>query len=125
MKLGLRKYWKVWLSAFAFGILVLAYLGYRYRGHVSSAFGWISEETGGKTMAVLTIALTLCAVVYALFCLILPIIVYFGLRDLRRRTAHLEETMQTFVRLLGRDANDENARPGVETKLSEMEKRKV
>ena len=111
MKLGLRKYWKVWLSASLLGLLVLAYFGYRYRAHVSSAFGWISEETGGKAMGVLTIALTLCGLVYAFFCLIFPIIVYVGLRDLRRRMAEIEKTLQTFVSLSTREANDRRVGP--------------
>lgn len=100
MKAGLRKYWKVYVGLFLLGLLFLAYFGYRHPGHVSSAFGWISEETGGKTMAVLTIALTLCALVYGLFCFIFPILVYFGVRDLRRRTAEMEQTMQMCAKIL-------------------------
>jgi hypothetical protein len=96
MTLRLRKHWKIWLSASLVGLLIFVYLGYRYRGHVSSAFGWISEETGGDTMAVLVIVLALVGLVYAFFCLIFPIIVYFGLRDLRRRTAEIEKTVHTF-----------------------------
>jgi len=97
MRLGLRKHWKIWLSAFLCGLLIVVCLGYRYRGHVSAAFGWISDETGGITMAVLVILLTLVGLIYAVFCLILPILVYCGLRDLRRRTAEIEKTMQTFA----------------------------
>jgi hypothetical protein len=97
VKFGLIRSWKAWLSALGLICLALAYFGYRYRGHVFSAFGWISEETGGKTMAVLTIALTLCALIYALFCLLFPIIVCFGLRDLRRRTAEIEQTTQKIL----------------------------
>jgi hypothetical protein len=108
MKFGSRKYSKVWLAALflcLLGILVLVYLGYRYQGHVSSAFGWISEETGGKKMAVLAIALTLSGLIYGFFCLIAPIIVVLGLRDLRRRTAEMEKTVQTFATLLKSPAN--------------------
>jgi hypothetical protein len=97
MRLGLRKHWKIWLSAFLVGLLILVYLGYRYRGHVSSAFGWISEETGGNTMAVLVIALALAGLIYAVFCLILPMIVYFGFRDLRRQTAEIEKALHTLA----------------------------
>jgi hypothetical protein len=117
MKLGSRKYGK--LSALILGllgVLALAYLGYRYRGHVSSAFGSISGETGGTTMAVLTIVLTLGGLIYGLFCLISPIIVLCGLRDLRRRTAEIEKTMQTLARLSTRRANGGPIRPEAEEK---------
>ena len=121
MKFGARKYGKVWLSVFFLGfvgLLALAYLGYRYRGHVSSAFGWISEETGGKKMAVLTIALTLCGLIYGFFCLISPIIVVLELRDLRHRTTEIERIVQTFARVVSRQANDGPMTPEAEEKSS-------
>ena len=89
---GLRTCWKLSLGAFLFGVLLLAYLGYRYRGHVSSAFGFISEETGGTAMAVLTIILSICGLMYGAFCLVFPILAYFGLKDLRRRIAAIQTT---------------------------------
>jgi hypothetical protein len=100
MKAALRKYWKMWVAVCVLALLFLAYFAYRHRAHVSSAFGWISEETGGKTIAVLTIALTLCGLVYGLFCFIFPILVYSGLRDLRRRTAEIEQTIQMCAKTL-------------------------
>jgi hypothetical protein len=124
MRSGLRKHWKILLSAFLVGLLILAYFGYQYSGHVSSAFGWISDETGGNTMAVLVIGLALVGVVYASFCLIFPMIVYFGLRDLRRRSAHLEKTLETFTTLFVREANN-GVRPEAAVKSSEKEARKV
>jgi len=117
MKAGLRKYWKVYLGLCVLGLLFLAYFGYRHRGHVSSAFSWISEETGGKTMAVLTIALTLCALVYALFCFIFPILVYLGVRDLRRRTAEMEQTIQMCAKILTSEGSDGRGRPDAVQKI--------
>jgi hypothetical protein len=56
-------------------------------------------------MAVLTIALALCALAYGLFCFILPFIVYFSLKDLRQRTARLEDTLQKSTPLRVRTAD--------------------
>src|SRR5262245_37103930 len=105
-----RRYngWKALLIIFFIALVVLGYLAYRYRGHLFSAFGWITDETGGKTPAVLSIALALGMLVCFVFWMIFPILVYFGLKDLRRRTAELNETAQTCARLLSQvSANNE------------------
>lgn len=98
MNFGVRKYWKIWSSALLLVVLTVIYFGFHYRAHVSSAFGWISEETGGKTMAVLTIALSLLALVYGLFCLIFPIIVFVRLNDLRRRVNEVAQNVEMLDR---------------------------
>jgi hypothetical protein len=108
MKFSVHKYWKILLAALFVVFLVLLYLGFRYRGHVSSAFGWISEETGGTAIAVLTIALTLIGLVYGFFCLIFPIIVFFRLNDLRRQMSAVTQSVQA----LGRQRADEKPREG-------------
>lgn len=106
---GLRKYWKAFLSGCVLALLFLAYFVFRYRRHLSSAFGWISEETGGRKMAIATIALALCGLIYALFCLIFPIIVCLRLGDLRRRLIDIEQTIRPSTRAPG-GAGDETVK---------------
>ncbi len=98
MKFGLRRFWKNLVGVGALIVLALIYFGFRYRGHVSSAFGWISEETGGKMMAVLTIALASIGLAYGAFCLIFPIIVFSRLNDLRRRIAEVAQNVDAMSR---------------------------
>lgn len=75
----------------AVGLLALCILAYWFRGHLFSAFGWLTELTGNKTLAVLCAVLMVFLAGCAFFWLIFPIIVLFGLWDLRRRTAALEQ----------------------------------
>lgn len=90
--------WILPLLVFVLVIAALAYLGYRYRGHVLSAFGYVTDATGSKTNAALTVALALAILICLFFWFIFPIVVYLGLRDLRRRTAELDETIQLALR---------------------------
>lgn len=75
-------------------LLALAGVTIRYRGHLFSAFGWITEATGSKSYAALAILLTLFILVCAIFWLILPILLYLGLRDLRQRAAELAKAIE-------------------------------
>ncbi len=85
-------------------LLALAFSAWWFRGHVFSAFGWLAEAVGGRTLAVLCIALGLGLLVCVFSWLIFPIIVYLGLRDLRRRTAELERAAQVCVQSLSQTA---------------------
>jgi hypothetical protein len=95
MRPAFRNHRKFWASLLVAGLAVLLALGFRYRGHVSSAFGWISEETGGPVMALLAMVLAVCVAAYALFCFVLPFLIYFGLKDLRARTRAIEAKIGT------------------------------
>lgn len=101
-----RNVWMARLMVAGLVLVVLSYFAYRYRGHLSSAFGWLAQETGGKTLAILVIGLGLWILVCGIFWLIFPILVYFGLKDLRRRTAQLDQTLQMYGRNLTLPAND-------------------
>ena len=93
-------------------VLTLIFLGYWFRGHISSGFGFVAEATGGRTAAVLSLVLILFILVCAFFWMILPIIVFFGLRDLRRRTAELDQTSRLCVRHLAQlTANQDVSEP--------------
>jgi hypothetical protein len=93
-------------------VLTLSFLGYWFRGHLSSGFGFVADATGGKTTAALSLALILFILVCAFFWMIFPIVVYFGLKDLRRRTAELDQTSRLCVRHLAQLAvNQEVSKP--------------
>jgi hypothetical protein len=109
-------------------VLALAALGYRFRGHVSSAFGSLAEAVGGKMFAALSLALALFLVVCLVFWMIFPILVYFGLRDLRRHTARLHETAQRSLQHLAQltaQRDISKAEPAPEQKADETAQPKV
>ena len=98
----------IWVIVAGLAALTLAILGYRFRGHLSSAFGLLAEETGGKTVAALSLVGALFILVCAFFWMIFPILVFLGLRDLRHRTARLHETTELCVQQLAQlTAQDE------------------
>ena len=97
---SLRRNRKVWVAVMGLVALTLGLLGYRFRGHLSSGFGLVAEATGGSTTAVLSLTFALLALVCVFFWMIFPILVYLGLKDLRRRTAKLDQTTQRCVRHL-------------------------
>ena len=89
-----------WLVGSAVVLLALLVAGYIYRGHVLSALDFIAEATGSRTTAALSVAGGLLVLLWLLLWMLFPIVVYFGLRDLRRRTAELDETTRLCVRHL-------------------------
>jgi len=91
---------KVRLTVAGLAVLTLSLLGYWFRGHLLSGFGFVAEATGGRTTAALSLALVLLALVCAFFWMILPILVYFGLKDLGRRTTELDQTTRLCLRHL-------------------------
>ena len=86
----------VWIAtaALSAGLLVL---GFCYRHFLLSGLDLVAEATGGRTSAALCLALALLALVWLSVWLLFPIFVYFGLRDLRRRTAELDRTMKLYA----------------------------
>jgi hypothetical protein len=88
------------LAVAILAVLTLSFVGYWFRGHLSSGFGFIAEVTGGRMTAALSLALILFILVCAFFWMIFPIVLYFGLKDLRRRTAELDQTSRLCVRHL-------------------------
>jgi hypothetical protein len=91
---------KVWVTVASLVALTIGLVGYRFRGHLSSAWGLVAEAMGGRTAAALILTLALFVLVCVFFWMILPILVYLGLKDLRRRTAKLDQTTQLCVRHL-------------------------
>ena len=89
-RLGKRAVW----IAIAGVLAVLLVLGFIYRHYLLSGLDLVAEATGSRTSAALCLALALLALVWLLVWLLFPIFVYFGLRDLRRRTAELDRTMK-------------------------------
>lgn len=100
---------------FILAILAFGYLGYRYRGHVNSAFGWVVHETGSKPLAVLSIALALWVALCSFFWLIFPILVYVGLRGLQHRIVELDDSLQECVRRLPAAVNVQRTNRRIET----------
>ena len=84
----------VWIVAGGLVALGLGVLGYRYHGHLASAFGFLADATGGRMIAVLSLALALLVLVCLFFWMIFPLLVYLGLKDLRRRITRLDQTTQ-------------------------------
>jgi hypothetical protein len=87
-------------------LLALVVLGCIYRGHVLSALDFIAEATGGRTTAALAVLGGLLVVLWLFFWLLLPILVWFGLRDLRHRTAELDESLRVCLRHLAQLAEE-------------------
>lgn len=83
-------------------LMVLLVLACVYRRFLLSGLDLVAEATGSRTSAALCLAATLVALVWLLVWLFFPVFVYFGLRDLRRRTAELDRTMKRYAEHLTR-----------------------
>ena len=111
-------------------VLSLVILGCVYRGHLFSALDLVDEATGNRTITVLSLVFLLLALVCMALWMILPMILYLGLKDLGRRTASLDQTMRLFISHLAqpkpvadvpqtRPAPEEKP-PGTEVNLSKI-----
>jgi hypothetical protein len=89
---------RVWSIVAGLALLTLVFFSYWYRSYLFSGFGLVVEATGGRTLAVLSLALALFVLVCFFFWMIFPMLVYFGLRDIRRRTAKLDQTTRLCLR---------------------------
>jgi len=102
----------IWLVLAAVGVLALLVLGILYRRHLLSGVDLVAEVTGGRMSALLSLALGLLVLAWIFVWLLFPIFVYFGLRDLRRRTADLERTTELCARHLAQlTAEQQGSKP--------------
>ena len=93
---------KVWLAIATIAVLSLLVLGCFYRRFLLSGLDLVGEATGGRISAALALALGLLALVWVFVWMAFPIFVYFGMRDLRRRTAQLDRTTKLCAHYLSR-----------------------
>jgi hypothetical protein len=94
---------RVWIASAAVlaALLVLAFF---LRHFLLSALDLVAEGTGSRTSAALCLLGGLLVLALLLVWVLFPIFVYFGLRDLRRRTAELDRTMKLCAQGLARTA---------------------
>src|SRR5579885_3349667 len=93
---------QVWLIASAVVLLALLIVAVVYRRFLFSAWDIIAQGTGGRTTAALCVLGALLVLLWLLVWVLFPLIVYLSLRDLRRRTAALDETTRACVNQLAR-----------------------
>src|SRR5262249_34993720 len=86
------------MAATAIG--ALAALAFLYRTRLRLGLHLLVDETGSKSIAVVCLILGAFVLASLGLWMISPILVYFGLRDLNRRTAALQETTQLCARHL-------------------------
>jgi uncharacterized Tic20 family protein len=99
----------VCLTLAALLVLILLVLGYFYRRFLLSGLDLAAEATGSRMTAVLCLALGLLALLWLFIWMLFPIIVYVGLKDLRRRTAELDRTTKLCAQHLARATADRDA----------------
>jgi hypothetical protein len=95
-----RRNLMVWATVFGLLAIAIGFIGYRFRGHLSSGFGFLAEATGNKTIAVLSLVLAVLILLCIFAWMVFPILVYLGLKDLRHRTARLDQTAQRSMQYL-------------------------
>ncbi len=98
----------VWIATAAV-LAVLIVLGFLYRRFLLSGLDLVAEGTGSRTSAALCLALAFLVLAWLLVWLLFPLFVYFGLRDLRRRTAELDRTMKLCAQHLARTKSESTA----------------
>jgi hypothetical protein len=91
----------IWLALAAVAVLLLV-----YRRFLLSGLDLVAEATGNRWTAVLSLALGLLVLSSVLAWMCLPIVIYFGLRDLRRHAAELERATNLCARHLSQLADD-------------------
>ena len=91
----------VWIASAAVLTVLLA-VGFCYRHFLLSGLDLVAEATGSRKSAALCLVVVLLALLWLFVWLLLPLFVYFGLRDLRQRTAELDRTMKLCAQLLTR-----------------------
>jgi hypothetical protein len=82
--------------------LVIGILGYVYRTPLAQVFDELVDESGSQTAAVVSLVIALGLVLLAILWIVFPLMIYLGLRDLRRRTSELDETTRLCARHLAR-----------------------
>ena len=90
----------VWAEIAAAVVIGLAILAFVYRAPLGWAFDILAEETGSMTAAIVCLGVALLALLWAALWLLFPIVVFLGLRDLRRRTSEVDATTELCARHL-------------------------
>lgn len=103
---GLNRKRAVWLAIVAVAVLSLVVLAYLYRRFLLSGLDLVAEATGSRKTAAVCLALAVVALLWLLVWMLFPIFVYFGLKDLRRRTAELDRTTKLCAQHLARVTAD-------------------
>jgi hypothetical protein len=92
----------IWLAVAAGAGLSMGVAGYLYRSTLLAGFDRLVDEAGSRPVAVACLAAALVVLVWVALWMALPILVYIGLKDLRRRAAELNETTKLCARHLAR-----------------------
>ena len=100
---------RIWLSIMTLAILAAGGVGYWYRLRFLSGFDLLVEITGSSTVAALSLAGGLLVLLWMVVWLAFPIMMYVALKDLRGRTAELEETSRLCARHLARLSGNRDA----------------
>jgi hypothetical protein len=111
---------RIWLGIGLVLVMAAGVSGYIYRSRLRVGFDFLVDETGGNTAAVLSLMIALLALVWVALWFLFPILMYIGLKDLRRRASELEETTKLCARHLARLSGDRQSPPqskGVKVRL--------
>ena len=100
-----RTFW-IWIAVAGIAIIASGALAYVYRARLRLGLGLLVDETGSKSMAALCLVLGLFVLVCLVLWMLFPLLVYTGLKDLRRRTSELDETTRLCARHLARLTDD-------------------
>jgi hypothetical protein len=92
----------MWLGVGVLAAIGLASLVYFNHALLRWSYDLLVEETGSHLAAVTFLAAAVLAVLWLVFWMLFPLVVFIGLRDLRRRTLELEETTKLCARHLAR-----------------------
>ncbi len=93
---------KLWSVVAGTTVLLMALLGFVLRHRIKAAFFLVADELGGNLEAVLCLGLGVLLLVWLVVWMLLPVQLYLSLREIRRRTADLEETTLLCARHLSR-----------------------
>lgn len=88
-------------------VLLLVILGFVYRGQLLTALDLADDVTGSRPLTIVCLAFCLFMIVCLIFWMLLPIILYLGLRDLNRRAANLDQSMRLCADYLAQLRNDQ------------------
>src|SRR5689334_22293905 len=102
MKLLTQRRRTLWLAVGGILLLTLTILGCVYRTRLRTVLHVLVDETGSKKSAVLCVAAALFLLFSLLLWMVFPLLVYAGLKDLRRRTTQLDESTRLCASHLAR-----------------------
>jgi hypothetical protein len=106
-----RKRWVFWLIITVVVALSLGTLGYFYRGRVFASLELVDEATGNRTLTLLSVALAVVLLICVALWMVLPVIVYCGLKDLNRRATALDQTMRLCLHQFAPPTSNREAPP--------------